>query len=259
MEDSIKKIFLEKQFFELSEKERKLIHQWATNEEEFDAMRQVVIGSQMMSSERDIELSDSIKTRLDNKFDEKFSQAKIPFIERLWTKLWIPGVPLFKKPMIQLAMILVVAVFSIPFMMQNRPPQYAMHETDLKLEKDTVDKPTKRIERNAPRVESIVVDDKREQHIAQDEPSLNKDLTLSQKSEQNDVEMETGFEETQMEKVGYLKADQRLEERSVLYGEGNVNRKKVSTPENKGLDKTDLQKEKLITASETLGLLTSLY
>jgi hypothetical protein len=134
MEDFIKKIIREKKFFELSQSEKQSIHEWASNEEDFDALKSVLMVTQTMAAQNESQLSPHVKRRLDDRFTAKYGHQN----DTAWNKFLIFFFPkdkqFFKKPAFQLAMVALVVVLVIPFLWQNKPAQYAMNDERNKLE-----------------------------------------------------------------------------------------------------------------------------
>src|SRR5690554_2722937 len=82
MEDLIKNIILNKSYFELSSSEQKSIQEWASNEEEFDALKAVLMATQSMADQSKVKPSSSVKQRLDDRFAAKHAGQNVT----LWSK-----------------------------------------------------------------------------------------------------------------------------------------------------------------------------
>lgn len=134
MEDFIKNIIVEKKYFELTSSEKQSIQEWALNEEEFDALKAVLLATQAMTVQNESQLSPSVKQRLDDRFAAKYAHKN----ETAWNKFLIFFFPrdtqFFKKPAFQLVMVALVVALIIPFLWQDNPAQYAMNENRKRLE-----------------------------------------------------------------------------------------------------------------------------
>ena len=146
MEDFIKIIFVEKKYFELNQKEKSMISDWAENEEEFDALKLTFLSSESIRKEMDAELSPSVKERLNERFSAKYAEEN----EIWWNKIlmfFFPGNTQFlKKPAFKLAMVALTVALVIPFLWQNKSPQYAMNQDVENLKLETVEFSEKEIE-----------------------------------------------------------------------------------------------------------------
>lgn len=140
MEDLIKNIILKKSYFELTSSEQKSIQEWASNEEEFDALKAVLMATQSMADQSKVKPSSSVKQRLDDRFAAKHAGQNVT----LWSKFLLFFFPkntqFFKKPAFQLAMVALIVILLIPFLWQERTAQYAMNEGQRKLEVEKVQK-----------------------------------------------------------------------------------------------------------------------
>jgi hypothetical protein len=139
MEDFIKNIIVEKRFFELTQKEKSILKEWAENEEEFDALKLTFLSVSSFNQEKQAELSPSVKKRLNDRFAAKHVHQKEMWMNKLLLFFFPRDTQFFKKPAFQLVMVALTVALVIPFLWQNQAPQYAMNTTVEKLELDTVE------------------------------------------------------------------------------------------------------------------------
>lgn len=140
MEDFIKNIIENKKYFELTSSEQQSIKEWASNEEEFDALKTVLQASNEAVKNFEVIPSHTVKQRLDNRFAAKHAYRN----EEKWGRFLIFLFPkntfFYKKPAFQLVMVALIVALIIPFLWQNKPAQYAMNEDQRKLEVEKVQK-----------------------------------------------------------------------------------------------------------------------
>src|SRR5690554_6514072 len=148
MEDLIKNIILNKSYFELTSSEQKSIQEWASNEEEFDALKAVLMATQSMADQSKVKPSSSVKQRLDDRFAAKHAGQHVTLWSKFLHFFFPKNIQFFKKPAFQLAMVALIVILLIPFLWQERTAQYAMNEGQRKLEVEKVQKD---------RIESVIL------------------------------------------------------------------------------------------------------
>ena len=129
MESNIKNIIKNYQYYELDETQKQLISEWASNSDEFDALKHAFIAADAIGEQ---EINPTIKQRLDVRFAEKFNKERLVWYNKLWLFLWPNDVSFYKRPLVQFAAICLIAVFSIPFFPNYDKQQLAMNETEKK-------------------------------------------------------------------------------------------------------------------------------
>ena len=256
MEDFIKNIVLEKKYFELTPSDKESIGLWATNEEEYDALRSVLLSAQAIAIDNETQLSPSVKQRLDERFAAKHAHQN----ETVWNRFLIFFFPrdtqFFKKPGFQLAMVALVIALIIPFLWQDKPAQYAMKEdrrgneiekkqTETLKESEVVNQDSK-IKENSD--EKIV-----EMH--------NEDIELQIEPHRLDEDMDDKIkvpvfdDYPVMEEVRHIDfSRQELSEADEIVSPSSISAKKTAAGKN-----MIAQPKKTVETSETLDFLMALY
>lgn len=256
MEDFIKNIIVEKKFFELTPKEKSMIKEWAENEEEFDELKLTLLAASSFTKEKQVELSPSVKNRLNERFAAKYAQKN----ESLWNKFLIFFFPsdtqFFKKPAFQLAMVALLVLLIIPFLWQEKPAQYAMQEKNIKIERFEEPEHKENPSTNAKKEVKVETDiakkegeELKDQNIVEITQSINEEVQPVLKVEQ-DIEVS----EMYLEEVVEPQAANRMSPDIQQLDE-------IQMTPNKDLAKKKEANNlpKKVDASETLGLLTALY
>lgn len=256
MEDFIKNTILKKKYLELTSSEKESIGLWATDEEEYDALRSVLLKTYSMALKNEAHLSPSVKQKLDERFAAKHAQQS----ETLWNRFLVfffpRDVQFFKKPGFQLAIVALVIALIIPFLWQDKPAQYALNEdrkgnkVEVKQiepvkEKEVVNQDSKTQENSDEKIVEMHIDDlelKIEPHSVDDD--------MHDKIEAPVLADYPVMEEVQYDEV----ARPELAETEEIASPKNVNAKRSASSL-----KEMAQPEKRVESSETLGLLMALY
>lgn len=260
MEDFIKNIIVEKRFFELTEKEKGLIREWATNEEEFDALKLTFSAAIALNTENKDALSASVKNKLNERFAAKHAMQR----ETLWNKFLIFFFPrntqFFKKPAFQLAMVALVVLLIIPFLWREKPAQYAMHKSNLEIQRDTLESVNK-----ASNNPSSSSNEKVNENSKEEINTNEKTLEIVKHSEGDAKLIEpvppriTSFDDDNFADEIYL--EEIVETQSAKRTNSDFQQMDdmpmISSKDMSVKDKNNSPKQ--IEASETLGLLTALY
>jgi len=180
MEDFIKNIIVEKRFFELTDKEKNLIKDWASNEDEFEALKMTFLSISDFNKENETKLSPSVKERLNDRFAAKHAHQSEGYWNRFLIFFFPRDTQLFKKPAFQLVMVALIVAFMLPLLWQDKPMQYAMHEESNSLDIDTIDS----IEENNKQEESIQKSLNRE---GKEEVHIDSDNVVVEIIEENDM------------------------------------------------------------------------
>ena len=185
MENNIKNIIKNYQYFELNEAQKELISDWASNTDEFDALKRTFIATDAIGER---EINPTIKQRLDVRFAEKYNNNRLVWYNKLWLFLWPNEMPFYKRPLIQFAAICLIAVFTIPFFPNLEKQQLAMNETK---QKDSVEESKTEEKRTAEKSESEILEAKEK------EEGDNQDaLTKSLEADANEMPKELAQEQS---------------------------------------------------------------
>lgn len=279
MEEQIKNIIIEKQYFELTEREKQLIGEWARNEEEFHALKLTFLTTVDLKNNQEKQLSSSIKESLNKKFVAKHTHQKVKWLNR-WGLFFFPkDTQFFKKPAFQLVMVALIIGLIIPFIWQSSQPQYVANHSGNNLVIDSliIKEELKTQEKHQEETDSEknianTLNDKSNNEIS--EKSSKRDQSKQQiragggevqrKENTSNPEIQTESNRLQevMEKEMANKAEKDV-------GEGGS--KKTKSQENIYTDNIEINKKtnmktpadyltsKSVESSETLGLLTVLY
>lgn len=115
MEEKYIQIFSKSSFQELTDDEKSFISELCSNEEEFESVKHLYSGMETLSNETFGLNSDSVKRQLDQEFKEIHANEG-GF--RLWSFLFPPIKPLYAKPGLQIAFLLVF-VFTLYYSLNN--------------------------------------------------------------------------------------------------------------------------------------------
>lgn len=125
MENNIKHIIQNYQYFELDEAQKQLVSKWASNSDEFYALKRTFIATDAIG---DVEVNPTIKQRLDVRFAEKHENQRLVWYNKLWIFLWPNDTQLYKRPLVQFAAICLIIIFTIPLLPNMEKQQLAMNE-----------------------------------------------------------------------------------------------------------------------------------
>lgn len=175
MEDNIENIIIAKSYFELDHKERELIKEWASCEDEYNQLKSVFLATDLFKEQQEEELNPTIKQRLDVRFKEKYDRERLVWYNKLWLFLWPENTGVVRKPLLQLAAVGMVVLIVTPFLFQSSPSdqRLAMNEKIPQEEKGEVEQESK----NDKGVE-----------IDGDESSTTKEPKISSKESLDDLE-----------------------------------------------------------------------
>ena len=264
MEDFIKNIILEKKYFELTSSEKQSIQEWAASEEEFDALKSVLLATQLVAIDNEAQLSPSVKQRLDDRFAAKFAHQN----ETLWNKFLIFFFPrdtqFFRKPAFQLVMVALVIALIIPFLWQDKPAQYAMNEGDKNLEIEIEKKEaqsTKSTEVQKNDLDNKAISDVISPEVSEKtklaEPVLSQEYLLDKIesfSSANDMSSKFDLKEMRSQPPVPSPTYDEIAEAEEMVSPSNVSAKKTAAGMN-----MFAQPKKQVETSETLDLLMALY
>ncbi|PHR47642.1 MAG: hypothetical protein COA32_06715 [Fluviicola sp.] len=178
MENNIKNIIENYQYFELNEAQKDLISDWASSSDEFDALKRTFIATDAIGER---EINPTIKQRLDVRFAEKYNNNRLVWYNKLWVFLWPNEVPFYKRPLVQFTAVCLITMFTIPFFPNLKKEQLAMNETE---QKDDVEENKTEGKRTADKSESEIVEVKEKEEIeAQDALTKSLDEDANQMSE----------------------------------------------------------------------------
>jgi hypothetical protein len=129
MTREIEHIFKNKRYLELDSHERSIVSEYAKNEEEYEGMRALLL--QINQVVQDVhEVPPTIKTRLDQLFDQKFAVTRLAWYNRLWLFLWPDQTRIIQRPALQLAMLLTLVVLIIGLFPKLEQEQLAVVTPD---------------------------------------------------------------------------------------------------------------------------------
>src|SRR5690554_251837 len=250
MEDLIKNIILNKSYFELTSSEQKSIQEWASNEEEFDALKAVLMATQSMADQSKVKPSSSVKQRLDDRFAAKHAGQNVTLWSKFLHFFFPKNIQFFKKPAFQLAMVALIVILLIPFLWQERTAQYAMNEGQRKLEVEKVQK--ERIEERDSNKEAGQSPDEAGHKIVNEIKDIVSEQIEDPLVEDSDLEEEKLLmDEVEVSSPVYEEMEE-LVERSAP--QSAMSREKTS---DFSLSKSTSKSK--VETSETISLLTALY
>lgn len=227
MESNIKHIIKNYQYFELDEAQKEMISEWASNGDEFDALKRTFIATDAIGEQ---EINPTIKQRLDVRFAEKYNNERLVWYNKLWLFLWPSDVSLYRRPLVQFAAICLIAVLTIPFFPNIKNQQLAMNEQE---GKELVDE-QKEEEELVPSKDDA---DNAQQEI---EIGIDENNALAETSEDNVVE--EPFEISEEQKGWQLKSGQEEGFDDNKFGtEGSVTQSRKDTER---LDDLELAKDR---------------
>lgn len=120
MEKELTDLFIEKRYHELSGDERDQLSDLCTSEEEFEQMRNVFTGIQMMKTEA-FQTKKETKESLDALFSSVHApQQKIHWLTSAWILIYPEEKPFVRKPLIQMAAIGLIVLLTVPFLIQDK-------------------------------------------------------------------------------------------------------------------------------------------
>lgn len=262
MEDFIKNIIIEKNYFELSSNEKRSIDQWVTNEEEFDALKSLMLATKVAESKNEKQLYSSVKLRLDERFAAKHAHKKETFWNRFLIFFFPKDKQFFNKPAFQLAMVALVVALIIPFLWRDKPAQYAMNEgrESIEIEK------SKTQFRKKEKVQT--------QNQINQELDDEKSLEVSELDNQATPKLEQEYLDDKIEAVSSAnkrnvstdlnKLQSKTEMSSPIYEEMDEivdvpSPSNVSVQQNVAGKSANTQSKKIVKTAETLDLLMALY
>ncbi len=114
MNKRIEQLIKTRTFQSLTYEEREQIKDWASTEDEFVQMKQVLISAQHVG-EKSVKTPDpSVKRKLDERFKSKHNAHQVKGWQRLMRQLWPEGQPLFFRPAFQVGVVVLLVAFSLP-------------------------------------------------------------------------------------------------------------------------------------------------
>lgn len=260
MEDFIKNIIVEKKFFELTPKEKSIISEWAKNEEDFDALKLTFTSAEVLKNHKMHKVSPSVKEKLNERFAAKHAQEN----GSIWNKFLLFFFPrdrnFFKKPAFQLAMVALVVLLLLPFLWQDKPAQYVMHDSKIEIERtDGLDKLNEKreSEKSVGKVKEEMKSEELTLDLKENDDVIVEDLKIIPKLEAQPIptiiEEESLTDEMYLEEVVEIQSDKKLNtEFQQMDMVPMISSKDIAIDDRK-------KSAKQIDASETLGLLTALY
>jgi hypothetical protein len=275
MENHIKQIIQNYQYYELDETQKDLVSKWASNSDEFDALKRTFIATEAMGKD---EVNPTIKQRLDVRFAEKHKNERLVWYNKLWIFLWPEDTQLYKRPLLQFAAICLIVVFTIPFFPNLEKQQLAMNEKKQEVQQEEQAPTDKTVDRknDSERTEDILNEEKEAEVLV--EPLKSEERAEEPKAV---VEKQSGWE--------LVDEEMRVTEDAVADDFSNQRQKKSDNLDNLGLadsraaqgqnseqfaSDADLPMEESLSASgvsknahvrkkvdtkETIDLLTALY
>ncbi|GEM_PF-4988370 len=115
MNRTIEQLIKTRTFQSLSPEEREQIREWASTEDEFEQMKQVLISAQYMAEKSAKTPAPSVKRQLDERFKNKYSADQVKGWRRFMRQLWPEEQPLFFRPAFQVGVVVLLVAFTLPF------------------------------------------------------------------------------------------------------------------------------------------------
>ncbi len=117
MEKELKDILLHRSYETLTPTERTKYTEWFADEVEFEQLKMTVLGAEMFRRNERVQPRPETKQRLDALFAEKHASKKVPFwYNGALAVLYPENKPFYRRPLIQVAAMLVVVLLTIPFL-----------------------------------------------------------------------------------------------------------------------------------------------
>ncbi|PWH86361.1 hypothetical protein [Brumimicrobium oceani] len=257
MEDFVKNIIVEKSYFELTPKEKEIVQDWASNEEEFDALKMTFLAVSDFNIENEKQLTPNVKQRLNERFSAKHAVKTDGFLNRFLIFFFPRDTHVFKKPAFQLAMIALIVALVIPFLWQENPAQYAMNEENEKLEVERV-QPKKVSETNETHnkveLKELIENSSAEiKEVSVDQPKRVVPQAVKEQEQESTTLKSDDTEEIYLEEIVQVPSTSKMDaELQQLDDLPMISRKDANVEY-----KTPSSKQ--VEASETLALLTALY
>lgn len=119
MEADIEKLMSSKSFKELTTQEREEWQDLFTTEEEYDQMKSMFAGLEMIREEK-FEPAAKTKKSLDDLFAETYGAEEKITAPTFWTKVFPQEKSFFQRPLVQIAAAVLLIVLAVPFLTQNK-------------------------------------------------------------------------------------------------------------------------------------------
>lgn len=133
MEKELVEIVLQKSFIELSKDERIALLEWCTSEEEYDQMKNVFLEVERMKAKQTATVRPDTKKSLDAIFNKKHHKTPVFWNNSVMTLIYPLEKPLHKRPLIQVAAVALLFLFTYPIINQdNVNPAVQMAKNEVK-------------------------------------------------------------------------------------------------------------------------------
>ena len=275
MEKEIKQLIVEKEYLALTLSEKEQISEWATNKEEFDALKMTFISAQQLVEDKQNSVNPTIKEQLDAQFSARHKVATLPWYKKFLLLLWPENIAFYRKPALQLIAVLAVVLLALPYFKQGKNPQLAMsHLPEDRNNTSSKQTPTKEDrssdlsnktnkKRTAEKVkqeegsEMEMIPEKDNMESASSEIIKEKLAQTKMDNTNGKDSYESSIPAPPIEEEQNFKMDSEMDEIAQSAPEFVINESTISV--DKSLAKNKDKSGKTVSPSETLGFLTALY
>lgn len=275
MENHIKQIIQNYQYYELNETQKDLISKWASNSDEFDALKRTFIATEAIGKD---EVNPTIKQRLDVRFAEKHKNERLVWYNKLWFFLWPENTQIYKRPLVHFAAICLVVVFTIPFFPNLEKQQLAMNDKKQEVQQEEKAASDKTIERkiDSEKTEDVLIEEneaevlvepsKSEERAEEPQPIVEKqsgwelvdeEMSVAEDAITDDFSNQRQKKSDNLDNLGLVDSRTAQGQRSEQFGSD------ADLPMEKKLSATSISKDaparEMVETKETIDLLTALY
>lgn len=129
MTKEIEDIIMNKKFFELTDEEKNLIHEFAETEIDFEQLKFVFTQLEVVKTAEKPVVNKAVKVNLDVLFDKTFASKRLAWYNKLWLVLWPEDTRFYARPLVQFATVLVLIVSIVTLVPFSEKTQLAMNES----------------------------------------------------------------------------------------------------------------------------------
>jgi hypothetical protein len=120
MEKELTDLFIEKRYHELSDGEKEQVNELCASEEEFEQMRHVFLGVQLLKNEQ-FQAKHETKESLDGLFAAVHApQKKVFWMHSAWLLIYPEDKAFVRKPLVQMAAVALVMLLTVPFLNREK-------------------------------------------------------------------------------------------------------------------------------------------
>jgi hypothetical protein len=136
MEKEITDLFRQKSFAELNDKERAELSELCESEEEFEQMRNLFVGIEMLKTEK-FEPKVETKSSLDALFAAQTKKQPVVWYNGMMVLLYPKNKPFHQRPFVQIAAAVILILLVLPFLTNDKmiQDQTKLAKTEVKTEK----------------------------------------------------------------------------------------------------------------------------